>query len=689
MVIIMTSVFLKLLNMSISATWLVIATIIVRLVLKKAPKSVAVAIWALVAVRLLCPFSIESELSLLPSGETVPTDIIYTSTPEIHTGIDIVNSAVNPIIAESFSTDNYSVGNSASPMQTLISAASAVWVVGAALMLVYAAVSYIRIHRRVREAVFTENGIGLSDRIETPFIFGIVRPRIYIPSDLSASDIEYVIAHERAHLKRFDHIWKPLGFLLLSVYWFNPAVWVAYILLCRDIELACDEKVIKSMGTEIKKPYSEALINCSVSRRTLAACPLAFGEVGVKKRIKSVLNYKKPAFWVIIAAAVACALLTVCFLTDPVTEIDVQLNAVIREQISEQYKSQRPESEQYAQCYDYKLLGKKKKGDETTVYMWVLYEEYSDPDTIEQSAHTPTAITVRKEEGRYIPVEYWTPGDGSKYAEDIKSKFPLRLQSKAFDNLRYISEQHENCKRKAEKFFKFMSGIESAAKDEIPTAAGDKLLREKYSEYFDIDTEKGLAVYVWQLSENSYYFGLLPDKDSEYISIEDLVDLKGTTLAEMRAILATYDIPRTQITYHPINHPISSYFFEPNEEYVPMIEKMIWEGYSGYEANNFNSLVTGMSFDIDGDGIKEDCTVNYGPTSGICTYTVSAWQDGVLEYSNVFVLEAYNLRFVKEDDGRVTLHGKTIGDEEKIIDIGVEGVNISLTSEGRKVFYWG
>lgn len=157
----------------------------------------------------------------------------------------------------------------------------------------------------------------MCDRIDTPFILGVFRPRIYLPSNMSEQDVTYVLAHEQAHIKRHDHWWKPLGFALLTIYWFHPILWIAYVLLCRDIELACDEKVIKEMGIDIKKPYSDALINCSIPRRAITACPLAFGEVGVKERVKTVLNYKKPAFWIVLIAVIACVIVAVCFLTNP------------------------------------------------------------------------------------------------------------------------------------------------------------------------------------------------------------------------------------------------------------------------------------------------------------------------------------------------------------------------------------
>ncbi len=318
----MTEVFLKLLNMSISATYIVLAVILMRLCLRRAPRWISMVMWSAVALRLVCPFSIESITSLIPSAETIPQDIVYAETPAIQSGISYVNAAVNPLLSESLSrSDTYS----ANPMQVVTIVAAVVWGAGMALMLLYTAVSYTSLRLKVRESIPYEGIVRLCDRISSPFILGTIRPRIYLPSNISEDDVPYVIAHEKRHLKRFDHIWKPLGFMILTVYWFNPILWVAYVLLCRDIEAACDEAVLKNAEFDIKRDYATALINCSVSRRSIAACPLAFGEVGVKARIKNVLSYKKPAFWLIIVGVVACAVLAVCFLTDPagmkITEI--------------------------------------------------------------------------------------------------------------------------------------------------------------------------------------------------------------------------------------------------------------------------------------------------------------------------------------------------------------------------------
>lgn len=310
----METVFLTLLNMSIASGWLILAVLALRALLPKAPKAARCALWALAGIRLACPFSPESALSLIPSAQTVPAEILYAEAPAIHSGIGALNQAVNPILSNSLAP---AAGASVNPMQVVVYAASIAWAAGVAAMLLYAAVSSLRLRRRVAAALPCGEGVWLCDGIASPFILGVIRPRIYLPSDIAEEQIAYVCAHERAHLARRDHWWKPLGFALLAAHWFNPLVWLAYWLFCRDMELACDARVVKEMSVQDRKAYSGALLACSAAHRLPAACPLAFGEVGVRARIKSVLHYKKPAFWVVLCAVVACVAVAVCFLTSP------------------------------------------------------------------------------------------------------------------------------------------------------------------------------------------------------------------------------------------------------------------------------------------------------------------------------------------------------------------------------------
>lgn len=317
----MTDVFLGFLNRSLVAAVLILAVLVIRLVFKRAPKWLLCALWALAAVRLVCPVSIESVLSLVPSAEPVQPEIITSAHPAITSGIPAVDAIVNPPLAAAFTP---SPAQSANPLQIWTFIAACIWLLGIAVLLLYAAISALRLRLRVRTAVRLEGNFYQSEFVQSPFILGVIFPRIYLPYGLPEDAQAMVLAHERAHLRRGDQLWKPLGYLILTAYWFNPVCWLAYVLFCRDIEAACDEKVVRELGEGCKAAYSRALLACSVPRKLITACPLAFGETGVKTRIKSVLNYKKPAFWVILAALLASVAVAVCFLTDPKREDPAQ-----------------------------------------------------------------------------------------------------------------------------------------------------------------------------------------------------------------------------------------------------------------------------------------------------------------------------------------------------------------------------
>ncbi len=310
----MDTLFLDFLNISITASYIILAVILIRFFFPKIPRKFICILWAIAGIRLILPFTFESVLSLIPSAETVPPDIVLSQSPAIHSGISTVNSVVNPIISQTFAPE---VGASVNPLQIITGIASVVWVIGIAALLVYGIVSYFRVKKTVSDAILLKDNIWQSEKVVSPFILGIIKPKIYIPYGMDGEIRCHVIAHENAHLKRRDHWIKPLGFLLLAVYWFNPLIWIAYILLCKDIERACDEKVISQMDDENRKEYANALLECAVNRRRIAACPLAFGETGLKERVKGVMNYKKPAFWVVVLAVIACVVAAVCFLTNP------------------------------------------------------------------------------------------------------------------------------------------------------------------------------------------------------------------------------------------------------------------------------------------------------------------------------------------------------------------------------------
>ena len=334
----MSEAFLKIVNMSVSASWLVLVVLALRFLLKKAPKWVNVLLWGLVAIRLICPISIESSLSLIPDWQIGMHDIVDDYQPAANG--QVIDSEGNVILEKELNTGTGATGQildvdgdilverPLNPVQvptdvvphTRIYILSSIWLAGILIMSGHTLLSYFLLKQKVSTSIPVQKGVRQSEYVDSPFVLGVIHPLIYLPYGLDEQSMAHVIAHEQAHIQRKDHWWKPLGFLLLTVHWFNPLMWVAHILLCRDIELACDEKVIKELGNAQRADYSQALLECSVSRLRVAACALAFGEVGVKERVKNVMNYKKPRFWIIIVSLVFCAMIAVCFLTNRLYE---------------------------------------------------------------------------------------------------------------------------------------------------------------------------------------------------------------------------------------------------------------------------------------------------------------------------------------------------------------------------------
>ncbi|MCQ2479878.1 MAG: M56 family metallopeptidase, partial [Clostridia bacterium] len=366
----MSDIFLNLLNISLTAGWLILAVILLRFLLKKAPKTVNFILWALVAIRLICPFSLQSALSLIPSAEPVHETMISQAAVTVDSGISAVDENVNEFIDSHI--------NEMTPVESrfdVMTICGIIWAAGFVLMLMFFAFSFIRIKRQTAASINVKERIWMCDDISSPFILGVIRPKIYIPSGMDEEQMEYVISHEKAHLKHLDQWWKPLGFLLLSVYWFNPLMWAAYLLLCKDIELACDERVIKNMSKDSVAGYSQALLDCVSNKRTILSCPVAFGEVATKERVKKVLNYKKPTFWIIIVAIIASVIVAVCFMTNPVTsslkfiDTETKTGAKVIARFGDEYKPEKllkdvKNIDLYYKEPDYKSLGLTEKVEE-------------------------------------------------------------------------------------------------------------------------------------------------------------------------------------------------------------------------------------------------------------------------------------------------------------------------------------
>lgn len=608
----MSTVFLKILNMSITASWLILAVVLVRLLLKKAPKWIPCLLWGLVAIRLVCPFSFGSIFSLIPSNETIPTNITVQQEPAINSGITIVNDVINPVIAESFTP---TPTDSVNPLQIIIPVAAIVWISGIVIILAYALFSYIKLKKTVSVCVPVSKRILSCDEVKAPFILGVFKPVIYVPSSMSGETLDLVIRHEIAHLQRHDHWWKPLGYLLLAVYWFNPLCWIAYILLSRDIEMACDEKVIRDMDKDEMAAYSQALLDCSFPRRRIAACPLAFGEVGVKERVKGVLNYKKPAFWIILIAVIACIVLAVCLMTDPFSTKEKSVFDKIEE--SPVAKMELPDGSAFYVDSEISLL--------RTFADLRLFESPLEPaDTEEEWIYRIIYNPAERVKGTdeiivsfhkdYVQInsEYYLPESGVSYSsilEWARGKYEYFLSNNGDFTIRYElgdtakdfistpsrAKTGDTVEIRTQVMFDadihvYVDGQEIGKthydsnywgysfimpdRDVLVTARfytkgevwGTETidldsLREKYPEYFDLDTFKGLEVYVWQMASDSYSFGVMSGTNREK-NLEELMSLKGASLEEMRIILSTYDIAQEDVSIIPWQNPISSYLGE-------------------------------------------------------------------------------------------------------------------------------
>ncbi len=569
----MENIFISLLNTSITAGYLVIAVMLLRPILKKAPKYIRCILWGLVGLRLVLPFSFESVLSLIPSAETVPPEIVTSPAPSIRSGLTFVNSAVNPILSQSMAPAPEA---SVNPMQVVMGIAWNVWLLGVIAMILYSIISFILLKRKLREAVQDSGNIWVCDRVSSPFLLGLFRPRIYLPSDLQDSDQQYVLAHENAHIRRKDHWWKPLGFLLLTVYWFNPLMWVAYIFLCRDIEFACDEKVIKELGTDCKKSYSEALIHCSVPRKMISACPVAFGEDGVKGRIKSVLNYKKPAFWIILIALILCIVVAVCFLTNPPEEEqpakipanEYRFRATVVEIYEDSLLVEPLEKKEYfsgAEQVVIRLNGRSKDDYRLGCIVEVIYDSQIQemmPPIIPNASSIFNLDLVSS----YLPDPHYSfTATVTEVLDDciiVKYQhFPLHNFEFSFYQVNVdpdgytvgdtVTISYDGTVTEAEPYDILGEIYRITVVDNESAAPFDPVydpmeLEETYPQFFGLDTFKGLEVYVWY--NGDWRCGVRSGTNRLATWQELQAFGGGATLEEMAVILSTYGITQDEVS---------------------------------------------------------------------------------------------------------------------------------------------
>lgn len=661
----MSELFLKIVNMSISASWVVVAVLALRFCLKKAPKWVNVLLWGIVAARMVFPFSIESVLSLIPSAETISPTIMMEQSPSVQTGVPALNHVINPVISGSFTP---APGASANPLQIWIPVLAGIWLFGIVALFLYSAVSYCRLRRKVCEAVILRDNIYQSENVCSPFVLGIIRPKIYLPYHMDSREVGHVIAHEQTHIRRKDHWWKPLGFLLLTIHWFNPLMWLSYVLLCRDIELACDEKVIGKMGNAQRADYTQALVACSVDRRLIAACPLAFGEIGVKERVKSVMNYKKPAFWIVLASVIVCAVIAVCFLTNPIGfQFDVSTNTIVSANHFDMRNADDPVSIEMTPAQiselNSRLAGVKncKRSDK-------------------YAGLTPGyQISAQMQDGSYIRISGYSLSDNTMVDIEQNGK-------------RYAVSDRE--------FQEYLSRI--CAGGDVSAAFDLQPLRAQYPEYFDLDASAGLDVYVWQMASDSYYFGLLPHAASPRDSTaQELLALRGASSEQMRYILAAYALDPDDIHVIPWQNPISSYIpecwivtengeslEEKQAQYIQTVSAMLF-GEGNTLLHDDYPIYDSIVFDVDGDGIDEVCVLGFGRTSGLFTFTFRAAEIGAdtLKYDTLFCTEWYDLSFIHGDDGVVRVQGidQKEPPQTHLFDIAVVDGSIQLTEDGQSI----
>lgn len=652
----MSEIFLHVFNMSISASYIVLAILLLRLFMKKAPKWISVALWGVVGLRLICPFSIESILSLIPSAETVSPDIMTGNLSEpfyvdsyIDTGFSGVNNTIAPIISGSSVT--VAPEKEVNLLKLLIPIFAILWLVGILAMVIYTLVSYLKLKKSIGAAVLYKENIYQSENVASPFILGIIKPRIYLPFSISEQSAEHVIAHEKAHLRRKDHLWKPLGFLLLAVYWFNPLMWLGYILLCRDIELACDEKVIKELDCDARADYSEALLRCGVKRKSIAACPLAFGEVGVKARIKSVLNYKKPAFWIIIVALVLCVVIAICFLTNPVSAgvKDISVKNIKDDSLELVMKYYFPSGNYGVRAipddegenlgngmreYDgslgeHRILISFGDTEPTKAFR----EEFPTGEAIE--INSSPRVCVKRVHLNDNGFDLYVGFDNPVSIEEIDSEKLNTFFGKVKIPVSFVEDSDEGNEEGSENI-----GEEKPLPDPELLAA--------YPEYFGINTAKGLDIYVWQMAEDHYAFGLLPHIDEgRRWDDKELLALKDASADTMKKILSYYELDRINTHIIPWLNPISSYMPDyvgggryAEATYIDNIKFMLfgvkptepsWLDYDYKEIENIVLDTKGNAVEEAEEDFFQDDKYVYSFSSRISRYLTVIYKDGTTE----------------------------------------------------------
>ena len=676
----MKDIFITLLNMSVTAGVTALAVMLARAAFKKLPKRLTCALWALVGLRLALPFSWKSALSLIPRASTVRETV----------GRFAVTAGTSPAPV-SGGTEYFTASNFIPPQPRSVPAAEPfdwvglltwVWIAGVAAMLAYLLVSAVLLKRRVGASVETEPGVFVADGLSFPFVLGVFRPKIYLPPSLDPAQREMILAHERAHLKRRDHLIKPLAFLLLSVYWFNPVLWVAYALLCRDIELACDERVIRDMDREDRAFYSRTLLDCGTRHRRIAACPVAFGEVGVKERVKNVLNYKKPAFWIILVAVVAGIVLAVCFLTDPKTEqpnaaddatisdavkdasLDARIDAALREQSVGKYL----EGEYFAEAHH--VYGTEEKDGKTVVYAMVRvcwFGFVNDYFTEVSGGQRPMVFTFDGDSCEIDETE-----DGGMYGESVETLFPAEYANAILKNGdRYNDKLWSDLTEQAKAYLQSIGRTATVC----PTSEAGLSTLSDHGVSVEVDNMLVnmplLADYPFYGTKETVEDGVRYVYSTEYDAATNRITYRKSIKGEGPAT------PTQEIVIDAATGEILSVNSAPVEQGKDAQADVDW-----IEAAKLDE----RTVDIDGDGVADRCMISYGPTSGLFTFYLTVIPEGATEpkYQNIFLTDhsTLSLPFVLADKPMLYVQAVDPMNENDVKQYAVLIENGELTLRG-------
>ena len=655
----MADIFLKIVNMSISASWIVLGVLLLRLLLKKAPKWINGILWGIVGLRLIMPFSLESVFSLIPSGETI-SKAPDAPRPHFESGVTIIDNQVNDYLGGHYYEGVTRPTGYFADITTIL---AIVWIVGIVVLLAYTIISYLRVKNKIGTAVLLRDNIYQSENVVSPFVLGIIKPKIYLPFNMNEQDMNHVIAHENAHIRRKDHWWKPFGFLVLTLHWFNPLMWLGYVLLCRDIELACDEKVVKEFNNEQKADYSQALLTCSVNRRMIAACPLAFGEVGVKNRVKSVLNYKKPAFWIVITSIVASAVVAVCFLTNPQQSVkDILV----------------PNTSWECENYD---------------FTFQMDQNYVIEGNINTTNFNGTISIGFRYAGKKAVAEIfegnWEYAQsaaedplllGTFYTKSDKLIFEIEKDNIGMKQKELIFCQTElSDTNLSNKIFTDYEGVYITIKSIDKDEGGQNVFGIVWHNETDKEVTYG-EMYTVEYKQGEEWLDTDFDEERYFNTI-------GYVLKKNKTESKNYITEHLDISKSGTYRFLVPFSIKEGDKYVSY---KAWAEFKvgDDESSQYSPIIDTATFDIDGDGKDEQCALSAGPTSGLFTFIFSVSENGNLEYFNIFNSPYTELKFIKNAEGKMLLVGKS-GEKTCYMGMDISDGNIVLSSDEQEVSYWG